>query len=60
MVFKEPAQDSSQRPIAKVLSEQRCDPLDDETSQLQSDPAKTRFRPHKHHGWSDDQTQKEI
>jgi hypothetical protein len=57
---KEPALDSSERPIAKVLREHRCDPHDEETSQLQSEPAKARFRPHKHHGWSDDQTQKEI
>jgi hypothetical protein len=59
-MVKEPAQDSSQRPIAKVLREHRCDPLDEETQQLQSEPAKNRFRVHKHHGWSDDQTQKEI
>ena len=59
-MFKEPALDSSKRPIARVLSEHRCDPLDEETAQLQSEPAKVRFRPHKHHGWSDDQTQKEI
>lgn len=59
-MFKEPALDSSKRPIAKVLREHRCDPLDDETLQLQSEPAKVRFRVHKHTGWSDDQTQKEI
>lgn len=57
---KEPALDSSTRTIAKVIREHRCDPLDDETLQLQSEPVKVRFRPHKHHGWSDDQTQKEI
>ena len=56
----EPVQDSSKRPIAKVLREHRSDPLDEETSQLQSEPAKVRFRAHRHHGWSDDQTQKEI
>jgi hypothetical protein len=59
-MFKQPAESSSERPIAKVLREHRCDPLDDETLQLQSEPAKVRFRVHKHHGWSDDQTQKEI
>jgi hypothetical protein len=57
---REPSSDSSKRPIAKVLREHRCDPLDDETNQSQSEPAKVRFRAHKHHGWSDDQTQKEI
>jgi hypothetical protein len=56
----DPVRDSSQRPIAQVLREHRCDPLDEATLQLQSEPAKVRFRVHKHHGWSDDQTQKEI
>jgi hypothetical protein len=60
MTFKEPALDSSKRPIAKVLREHRSDPFDDETLQLQSEPAKVRFRVHRHYGWSDDQTQKEI
>lgn len=59
-MLKEPGHDSSKRPIAKVLREHRCDPLDDDTLQLQSEPAKVRFRVHKHQGWSDDQTQKEI
>ena len=40
-MFNEPAQDSSKRPIAKVFRENRCDPLDEETLQLQSEPAKS-------------------
>jgi hypothetical protein len=57
---KEPTVDSSRRVIAKVTQERRSDPLDEETAQLQSEPAKVRFRAHRRHSWSDDQTQKEI
>ena len=57
---KEPAVDSSRRVISNVTQERRSDPLDEETVQLQSEPAKARFRAHKRASWSDDQTQKEI
>ena len=57
---KEPAVDSSRRVIANVTQERRSDPLDEETVQLQSEPAKVRFRAHRRVSWSDDQTQKEI
>jgi hypothetical protein len=59
-MFKEPALDSSRRVIAKITQERRSDPLDEETVQLQSEPAKVRFRAHRRYSWSDDQTQKEI
>jgi hypothetical protein len=57
---KEPALDSSRRVIAKLTQERRADPLDEETVQLQSEPAKFRLRAHRRCGWSDEQTQKEI
>ena len=57
---KEPALDSSRRVIGKFTQERRADPLDEETVQLQSEPAKVRVRAHRRYGWSDDQTQKEI
>ena len=57
---KEPALDSSRRVTGKFTQERRADPLDEETVQLQSEPAKVRFRAHRRYGWSDDQTQKEI
>ena len=55
-----PAIDTSKRVIAKLTRERRADPLDEETVQLQSEPAKIRFRAHRRWGWSDEQTQKEI
>jgi hypothetical protein len=57
---KEPALDSSRRVIAEITQERRADPFDEETAQLQSEPAKFRLRAHRRHGWSDDQAQKEI
>jgi hypothetical protein len=55
-----PTMDTSKRVIAKVTQERRADPLDEETAQLQSEPAKVRVRAHRRYGWSDDQVQREI
>jgi hypothetical protein len=60
MITNTPGIDTSRRVIAKVTRERRSDPLDDESVQLQSEPAKVRFRVLRRYGWSDDQTQKEI
>ena len=59
-MYNTPSMDTAKRVIAKVTRERRADPLDDETAQLQSEPAKVRIRVHRRYGWSDDQTQKEI
>ncbi len=54
------AMDTTKRVIAKLTRERRADPLDEESAQLQSEPAKVRLRVHRRYGWSDEQTQKEI
>lgn len=59
-MYDVPSIDSSKRVIAKLTRERRADPLDEETVQLQSEPAKVRFRVHRRWSWSDEQTQKEI
>jgi hypothetical protein len=56
----EPASDSATRVIARLTRERRADPCDDETAQLQSEPAKVRVRAQRRHGWPDEETQKEI
>ena len=60
MLTNTPGMDTSKRVIAKVIREHRSDPLDEESVQLQSEPAKVRFRVLRRYGWSDDETQKEI
>jgi hypothetical protein len=59
-MYNLPTMDTSKRVIVKVTHERRADPLDEETAQLQSEPAKVRFRVHRRYGWSDDQVEKEI
>jgi hypothetical protein len=59
-MLKEPSIDTSRRMIAKLTRERRADPHDDETVQLQSEPAKNRVRVHRRYGWTDDETQEEI
>jgi hypothetical protein len=59
-MYNTPAIDNSKRVIAKLTRERRADPFDEESVQLQSEPAKVRLRVHRRWGWSDEQTQKEI
>jgi hypothetical protein len=59
-MYEQPSIDTSKRVIVKLTRERRSDPLDDGTVQLQSEPAKVRFRVYRRFSWSDDQTQKEI
>ena len=59
-MWQEPSIDTSKRVIVKLTRERRADPLDEDTAQLHSEPAKVRFRWRRRFGWPDDQTQREI